>query len=266
MSRMAGRVAVVTGAAQGMGRSHCVRLAEEGADIVAIDLTSMSDDLADTAAAVERTGRRCLTGTADIRDLDELLGVVGSGMDRFGRIDAVVANAGVYPTAAPAWELDIDTWRDVLGVNLTGAWHTVKACVPMMSPGGAVVLIGSTNAIKGAAGVAHYCAGKHGVIGLAQALANELGAQGIRVNTVNPGSVGTSMILNDRVFARLRPDLEVPSAEDAAQALASRNLLGVPWVEPVDVSNAVVFLLSDDARYITGTNVVVDAGLLAKAS
>ncbi|MFW0793962.1 mycofactocin-coupled SDR family oxidoreductase [Gordonia sp. CPCC 205515] len=266
MNRMLDRVVLVTGAGRGMGRSHCVRLAEEGASIIAVDLASSSDDLATTADEIAWVGGACITAHADVRDLEALRSAVSTGIERFGRLDAVVANAGIYPAAGRSWELDDDDWQRALDVNLTGAWHTVKATVPQMVSGGAVVIIGSTNAIKGTAGTSHYCASKHGVVGLAQTLANELGAQGIRVNAVHPGSVGTPMILNDTVFAKLRPDLASPGAEDAAVALASRNLLGVPWVDPVDVSNAVLFLLSDEARYVTGINVAVDAGLLAKVS
>ncbi|AZG45983.1 (-)-trans-carveol dehydrogenase [Gordonia insulae] len=243
-----------------------MRLADEGARIIAIDLESAADDLAVTGKEIDWVGGECFSGFADIRDYDQLASAVYRGIEHFGRLDAVVANAGVYPAAARSWEIDDDEWRHVLDINLTGAWHTVKAAVPHLVSGGSVVLIGSTNAIKGSAGTSHYCASKHGLVGLAQTLANELGASGIRVNAVHPGSVGTSMILNDRVFAKLRPDLEEPGEHDAETALAARNLLGVGWVDAVDVSNAVLFLLSDEARFVTGTNVVVDAGLVAKAS
>ncbi|MED5800616.1 mycofactocin-coupled SDR family oxidoreductase [Gordonia sp. Z-3] len=265
MNRLCDRVVLITGAATGMGRSHCVRLAEEGARIIAIDVASAADELVQTTKEVEWVGGRCVCAFADIRDVDELTAAVKVGVDRFGGLDAVVANAGIYPDAAPSWEIGDHEWRHVLDVNLTGAWHTVKTTVPHLRSGGALVLIGSTNAIKGSAGTSHYCASKHGLVGLSQTLANELGPDGIRVNAVHPGSVGTSMILNERVFAKLRPDLAVPGEQDAQAALASRNLLGIGWVSPVDVSNAVLFLLSEEARYITGTNMIVDAGLVAKA-
>ncbi|MYR06929.1 mycofactocin-coupled SDR family oxidoreductase [Gordonia sp. SID5947] len=266
MNRMRDQVVLVTGAAKGMGRSHCVRLAEEGASVIAVDLDDSADDLAGTVHEVDWVGGRCVPAHADIRDFESLAAAVRGGIGEFGRLDAVVANAGVYPEARPSWEIDDDDWRRVIDVNLTGAWHTVKATVPLMNSGGSVVIIGSTNGLKGMAGTAHYCASKHGVVGLTQTLANELGPSGIRVNAVHPGSVGTSMILNERVFAKLRPDLDAPAEDDAAVALASRNLLGVPWVSPVDVSNAVLFLLSSEARFVTGTSVVVDAGLVAKVS
>lgn len=260
------RVVLVTGAARGMGRSHCVRLAEEGASVVAVDLADADDDLQRTAEEVGWVGARCVTAHADVRDPAAMEAAVARGIDRFGGLDGVIASAGIYPPARRSWELDDELWQRALDVNLTGVWHTVKATVPRMTPGAAVVVIGSTNALKGTAGTSHYCASKHAVVGLVQTLANELGAAGIRVNAVHPGSVGTAMILNDEVFAKLRPDLSSPGEEDAARALASRTLLGVSWVDPVDVSNAVLYLISDEARYVTGANIVVDAGLVAKAS
>ncbi|WP_255795531.1 SDR family oxidoreductase, partial [Mycobacteroides abscessus] len=180
-------------------------------------------------------------------------------------LDIVVANAGIYEGMALSYELSEDSWRRALDVNLTGAWHTVKAGAPHLTAGGSVIIISSTNGLKGTANTAHYTASKHAVVGLARTAANELGPQGIRVNTVHPGAVSTGMILNPGVIARLRPDLANPTVEDAAEALAARTLLPVPWVEPVDISNAVVFLASDEARYITGTQLVVDAGLTQKA-
>jgi NAD(P)-dependent dehydrogenase (short-subunit alcohol dehydrogenase family) len=154
-----------------------------------------------------------------------------------------------------------------INVNLTGAWHTVKAAARHLSgEGGSIVIISSTNGLRGTANSAHYTASKHAVVGLARTLANELGHRRIRVNTVHPGAVATAMTLNQATFKRLRPDLDKPTADDAAEVLAARHLLPVPWVDPVDVSNAVVFLASDEARYITGTQLVVDAGLTQKTS
>ena len=152
-----------------------------------------------------------------------------------------------------------------MGINLTGVWHTVKATAGHIGEdGGAIVIISSTNGLRGTANSAHYTASKHAVVGLARTLANELGPRGIRVNTVHPGAVGTAMVLNEATFKRLRPDLEAPTADDAAQVLLARNILPVPWVDPVDVANAVIFLASDEGRYITGTQLVVDAGLTQK--
>jgi len=264
MTRLNGRVAAVTGAGKGMGRTHCERLAEEGADVIAIDLPG-SDDLAETVAAVEQRSRRCVPAFADVRDGESLTQAIDVGVRVLGRLDIVVANAGIYEGMAPSSELSEDMWRRALDVNLTGAWHTVKAGAAHLAAGGSVIIISSTNGLKGTANTAHYTASKHAVVGLARTAANELGPQGVRVNTVHPGAVSTGMILNPGVIARLRPDLENPTVEDAAEALAARTVLPVPWVEPVDISNAVVFLASDEARYITGTQLVVDAGLTQKA-
>jgi NAD(P)-dependent dehydrogenase (short-subunit alcohol dehydrogenase family) len=187
-------------------------------------------------------------------------------VSELGPLDIVVANAGIHAAGAPTWEITEEAWRHTLDINLTGVWHTSKAAVPHLSPGGgSVIIISSTNGLRGTANTAHYTASKHAVVGLARTLANELGPQNIRVNTVHPGAVGTPMVLNEATFARLRPDLENPTAADAAEVLAARNILPVGWVDPVDVSNAVVSLASDQARYVTATALVVDAGLTQKA-
>lgn len=267
MSGLNGKVVVVTGAARGTGRVHCERFADEGADVVALDTAANVDELRTTAAEVQSRGRRCAAGVADVRDLPSVEAAVRDGVAQLGRLDVVIANAGIHSAGAPAWELDEDTWRHTLDVNLTGVWHTVRACVPHIGDtGGSVVIISSTNGLRGTANSAHYTATKHAVVGLARTLANELGPRGIRVNTVHPGAVATPMVLNEATFKRLRPDLPNPTADDAAEVLAARNLLPVPWVEPVDIANAVVFLASDEARYITGTQIVVDAGLTQKTT
>ncbi|AKC41002.1 putative short chain dehydrogenase/reductase [Mycolicibacterium phlei] len=257
------RVALVTGAGRGMGHTHCERLAEEGADVIAIDLPGCTE-LADTVNEVQNRGRRCVPGFADVRDPESLTQAVDAGVQMLGRLDIIVANAGIYESLCPSWELTEDAWQRSLDVNLTGVLHTVQAGVRHLTAGGSVVVISSTNGIKGTPNTAHYTASKHAVVGLARAAANELGSLGIRVNTVHPGAVNTGMILNPEVIARLRPDLAHPTEADAAEVLAARTLLPVPWVETVDISNAVVFLASDEARYITGTQLVVDAGLTQK--
>ncbi|NEW42635.1 mycofactocin-coupled SDR family oxidoreductase [Nocardia cyriacigeorgica] len=264
MKRMQDKVALVTGAASGMGRTHCRRLAEEGADVIALDLAGSADGLAVTAKEVEALGRRCVTGFADVCDQKSLDAAVAEGAQRLGRLDVIVANAGIYADLGPSWELTDAAWQRTLDINLTGVWHTVRAGASYLPTGASIVIVSSTNGLKGGAGSAHYSASKHAVVGLARTLANEMGPLGIRVNTVHPGSVRTPMILNESVFGKLRPDLANPTEEDAAEALAQRNLLPVPWVDPVDVSNAVVFLASDESRYVTGTQLVVDAGLTQK--
>jgi SDR family mycofactocin-dependent oxidoreductase len=266
MSGLCDKVVVVTGAARGMGRAHCQRFADEGADVIAIDMAAAVDELRDTATEVEKRGRRCVTGMADVVDFDALTATLAAGVVELGALDVIVANAGIYPAGAPTWELTEEVWRRTLDVNLTGVWHTVKAGLRHFGGhGGSVILISSTNGLRGTANTAHYTSSKHAVVGLARTLANELGERGIRVNTVHPGAVATTMILNDATLRQLRPDLEQPTVDDAAAALTARHLLPVPWVEPVDIANAVVFLASEEARYITGTQLVVDAGLLARA-
>jgi SDR family mycofactocin-dependent oxidoreductase len=266
MSGLLDKVVVVTGAARGTGRTHCERFADEGADVIALDVSAAANELRDTATEVEKRGRRCVTGLADVTDFDALAAAIDTGVAELGRLDVVVANAGIHSAGAPTWELTEEAWHRTLDVNLTGVWHTIKAAAGHLSDeGGSIVIISSTNGLRGTANTAHYTASKHAVVGLARTLANELGGRRIRVNTVHPGAVATAMTLNETTFKRLRPDLDKPTADDVAGVLAARHLLPVPWVEPVDVANAVVFLASDEARYITGTQLVVDAGLTQKS-
>ncbi len=262
-----GRVVLVTGAARGTGRTHCERFADEGADVIALDVPTAAADLEQTAAAVTGRGSRVATGLANVSDLHALTAAVDAGVAELGRLDVIVANTGIHTAGAPTWEITAQSWQQTLDVNLTGVWHTVKAAAGHLGEdGGSIVIISSTNGIRGTANTAHYTASKHAVVGLARTLANELGPQGIQVNTVHPGAVGTAMVLNEATFKRLRPDLDNPTAADAAEVLTARHLLPVARVEPVDVANAAVFLASDQARYITGTQLVVDAGLLAKTT
>lgn len=269
MSRMTDKVVLITGAGAGMGRSHAVRLAEEGADIIAVDLPGEAgiQGLAETARLVQEHGGRIVSATADVRDLDALEEAVASGVAQLGSLDVIVANAGICESAGPSWTMDEEVWNRALDVNVTGAWNTVKAGVAALnSDGGSVIIISSTAGITGSGGRSQYSASKHAVLGLARTLANELGRASIRVNTVHPGAVGTDMVLNPESFARLRPDLESPTQADAAAVLESKTLLPVPWVESVDVSNAVLFLASDESRYVTGLQMVVDAGQTQKVT
>lgn len=274
-----GKVALVTGAARGQGRSHAVRLAEEGADIIAVDVPK-SDfqgvsyplgteaDLAETVALVEATGRRIVAEEADIRDLEGLTRAVARGVDVFGRLDIVVANAGIWSHGGgKTHEIEPSTWQDVIDVNLTGTWHTVKAAMPHMivgERGGAVVLISSAAGLKGFENIAHYVASKHGIVGLMRTLAIELAEYSIRVNTLHTTNVDTKMVMNDSIFRLFLPDVDEPTLEQFTAASQGINALPVPWIDPIDVSNAVVFLASEGARYITGTTLPVDAGVLAK--
>ena len=241
MSGLFDKVVVVTGAARGMGRAHCERFGEEGADVIAIDVPSAADELRDTATEVEKRGRRCVAGLADVADLDGLSVAVDAGVADLGRLDVIVANAGIYPAGAPTWELTEEVWCRTLDVNLTGVWHTVTAGLRHCGDhGGSIIIISSTNGLRGTANTAHYTSAKHAVVGLARTLANELGERRIRVNTVHPGAVATTMILNETTLKQLRSDLEKPTVDDAAESLTARHLLPVPWVEPVDVANATI--------------------------
>jgi len=267
MSGLTDKVVVVTGASKGTGRVHCERFAEEGADVIALDVADAVDELTITATRVHDRGRRCVAAVADVRDADAMCAAIDAAVAELGRLDVVIANAGIHTPGAPTWELTEVTWGHTLDINLTGVWHTVKATVPHIgSRGGSVVIVSSTSGLRGNANAAHYSASKHAVVGLARTLANELGPQSIRVNTIHPGAVATPMVRNPATFKRLRPDLENPTEADAAEVLATRNLLPVPWVEPVDVANAAVFLASEEGRYITGTQLVVDAGLTQKTT
>ena len=276
MARLDGKVAFVTGAARGQGRSHALRLAEEGANIVALDLCeqiesvpyemSNEEDLNETVRQVEDLDQRIVARKADVRDLAQVEALVEEGISEFGRIDIVCANAGIF-TLGPAHELSRSDWDDVIGTNLTGVWKTCRAVIPHMierGEGGSIIITSSTAGIKGYANTAHYTASKHAVVGLARSMANELAPYMIRVNTVHPTSVDTPMIQNEMTYAMFRPDLEHPTRDDAREAFQALNALPIPWVEARDISNAVLWLASDEARYVTGIMVPVDAGMTQK--
>lgn len=270
--RLIGKVALITGAARGIGRAQAVRFAEEGADIVALDLCGPVDtvmvphstpaDLEHTAALVAEIGGRVHTALADVRDLDSLQAAIDRGVDRFGGLDAVCATAGIT-SRAMAVEMDESVWRTMLDVNLTGVWHTCRATAPhLIARGaGAMVLTNSIAGLRGLVGVAHYTAAKHGVVGLMQTLAHELAPHKVRVNCVHPTNVDTPLIQNDVVRSAFRPDLgRPPTRAEFAEAARNMNMLPVPWVDPFDVANAALFLASDEARYITAATLPVDAG------
>ncbi|ONH28016.1 mycofactocin-coupled SDR family oxidoreductase [Pseudofrankia asymbiotica] len=274
--RVDGKVALVTGAARGMGRSHALRLALEGADVILVDICDQIEtnpvemptrtDLDETVRLVKATGRQVTALEIDVRDLEALTAGVDEAVAAMGRLDIVCANAGIggFETVR---EMTARSWQDMIDVNLTGVWNTTKATLAHLADsgrGGAMVLTSSTAGFKAGSQAVHYAAAKHGVIGLVKTLANELGPFSVRVNAVCPAMTATPMILNDGVFRLFRPDLEAPTVDDARAGFASHHALPIPWVEPVDVSNAVLFLASDDARYITGIALPVDAGYLVK--
>jgi (+)-trans-carveol dehydrogenase len=272
--RLAGQVAFVTGAARGQGRSHAVALAEAGADIIAVDVCGPlptvgyplagPDDLAETVAQVEALDRRIVARQADVRSLAGLTAALDDGVAELGRLDIVCANAGILSSGSLA-ELSPDAWREMIDVNLSGVWRTCRAAIPHLiagGRGGSIILTSSVAGLKSYPNMAHYVAAKHGVTGLARALATELARHRIRVNSVHPTQVDTDMIQNDIMYRLFRPDLEQPSRADFATASRATGLLPVDWVEAADVSRAVLFLAGDDARYITGIALPVDAGAL----
>jgi (+)-trans-carveol dehydrogenase len=277
MSKLEGKVAFVTGAARGQGRSHSVRLAEDGADIVAIDICAdietvpypmgTADELAETKELVEKAGRRCVTATADIRDEEQLAAAVAAAKEAFGKIDILVSNGGIWSQSTESWTLDADTWQTMIDVNLTGQWKTAKAVVPTMiegGNGGAITITSSSIGLKATTGNVHYTTAKHGVIGLVRTLAHELAPHNIRVNALCPTTVNSPMITNDALYTLFRPDLDSPGLPDVEPGLRDLNLLDVSMMEPGEVSAAISWLVSDDARYVTGIALPIDAGSTAK--
>ncbi|MFJ2008510.1 mycofactocin-coupled SDR family oxidoreductase [Streptomyces chartreusis] len=275
MGRLDGKVALVTGAARGLGRSHALRLAEEGADIVAIDICApietapyelaAPDDLSETAKLVEGNGRRVLARQTDVRDLSALQDLVADAVEEFGGIDILVANAGIASFGL-SWELAEEQWQEMLDVNLTGIWKATKAVIPSMierGQGGVIILSSSTAGLIAYANLSHYTAAKHGVTGLMRTLAVELAPHDIRVNSVHPTMSDTRMLNNPAIYGMFFPGLENPDRQDAEAGFIHMNALRIPWVEPIDVSNAVLYLASDEARYVTGTTQVIDAGAMA---
>jgi SDR family mycofactocin-dependent oxidoreductase len=277
MGKLEGKVAFITGAARGQGRSHAIRLAQEGADIIAVDILedvpgipyagATEADLADTVKAVEALDRRIVASKADVRDFRGLKAAVDDGVAQLGRLDIVSANAGIGTSPHKSWEIDDDTWQTMIDINLTGVWHAAKAAIPHLiegGNGGAIILTSSAAGLQAYENIAHYVSAKHGVVGLMRTLALELAPYMIRVNSIHPTQVDTPMIQNEATYKLFRPDLEHPNRDDFAPASQSVNALPIPWVEPVDISNAVLFLASDEGRYITGVTLPVDAGTLIK--
>ncbi|MEV0084910.1 mycofactocin-coupled SDR family oxidoreductase [Saccharopolyspora sp. NPDC050642] len=261
--RLSGKVAFITGAAQSQGRSHAVRLAEEGADIIAVDICRQLDivkypmgteeGLAETVRLVEKHGRRIHAAVADVRDAAELAAVLDAGVAELGGLDIVAANASIC-TTQPSEDLTPEIWQTTLDINLTGVWNTCAAAIPhlLASGGGSIVITGSTASLKGLPFFLPYVAAKHAVVGIARSLALEFADRGIRVNTIHPTGVDTpqghSPVLP--TLLEKRPDL----------GPLFMNTLPVERVQSIDISNALVYLASDEARYVTGANFPVDAG------
>jgi (+)-trans-carveol dehydrogenase len=275
VGRVAGKVAFITGAARGQGREHAVRLAEEGADIIGVDVCADIEgvgypgateaDLDETAALVEKSGRRIVTAKADVRDANSLTAALEQGVAQVGPIDIVVANAGISGTPAPAAMIERSAWQTMLDINLTGVWQTVAAALPhMTNGGGSIILVSSMLGLRGGGYMAHYASAKHGLVGLMHSLSNELAPQWIRVNSIHPGNIRTPMLDNEQFRRMMRPDLPEPTVDDAGEVVGQFHMLPKALIEPRAVSNAVLFLASDEAQYITGAALPIDAGAVAK--
>jgi SDR family mycofactocin-dependent oxidoreductase len=278
MGLVDGKVALVTGAGRGQGRSHALKLASEGADVIAVDIgggqvetipyeLASEAELDSTVKEVEGMGRRAVKAVADVRSLSDLQAAVDAGLSELGKIDIVCANAGIGSWGV-AWEMSEQQWKDMIDINLTGVFNTTRAALPSMverGEGGSVVLTSSTAGLRAYANTAHYTAAKHGVIGLMKVLAQEAGAHRIRVNAVCPTTVRTPLVINDATFELFAPHLENPSEDDVREPFEGLNILpGVAWIEPEDVSDAVLFLCSDAAKFITGVALPIDAGNIVK--
>jgi SDR family mycofactocin-dependent oxidoreductase len=279
MGRVDGKVALITGAARGQGRAHALRLAEEGADIIAFDIcapvpgvayeAASEDDLAETVWLVESQDRRILALVGDVRSAADVGRVVAEGIAEFGNIDVLVANAGVA-IVSPAWEMSEADWTTVLDVNLSGAWRVAKAVVPRMieaGKGGSIVFTTSGTAARGVGGMAAYAATKSGLEALCRELAIEGGPHGIRVNTLQPTAVETVMMDNQPMWELFTPGQDSTPLEDRRQAMldimSQGHALDDPWVQPRDLANGVLFLASDESRMVTGGPFRVDAGWAA---
>jgi SDR family mycofactocin-dependent oxidoreductase len=262
--RVEGKVAFITGAGRGQGRSHAIRLAEEGADIIAIDILkdyptvryamSSPADLDETIRAVKALGRRIVATRADVRDAAALRAALDAGVAELGRLDIVCANAGIY-TVQPWDQVTPQVWQDTIDTNLTGVWNTMVTAVPHLiaAGGGSIIATSSTAGLKGMPFLAPYVAAKHAVVGICRSLANELAAQHIRVNTVHPAGVDTPMVAGPET-------LEPLLSRNPELGAVFTNSLPVSALDPRDISNAVLWLASEEARYVTGAALTVDAG------
>ncbi len=270
MSGFDGKVVVITGGAKGQGRSHAVAFAERGADVVICDIAEQipcaspmgtRDDMNTTRDLIEATGRRCLAIQADTRDPDAMRDLVAKSIAEFGKIDIFLANAGVA-AFGPLATMPDDMWFDIVDVNLTGVAHSIRAVVPHMIERGQGRIIATASIVgrEGGPNNANYSASKWGVIGLVKSLAIELAPHGITINAMSPMSVSTDMCHNDKTYTLFRPDLAKPTTDDVRATFAGLNPMGAPWLELEDSTAAMLFLASEDARYITGTSLDVAGG------
>ena len=276
MGRVEGKVAFVTGAARGQGRSHAVRLAEEGADIIAIDICQNIDtigypmatpeDLEETAQFIEKTGQRAVTAQADVRDVNQLKAALDDGLKEFGRLDIVVAQAGI---AGMKGNPPLQAWTDVINTNLIGTINAIQVALPHLKEGASIIATGSTAALMDThnkpnpgndPGGMAYVHSKRALSAYVHDLATELASRGIRANVVHPTNCNTNMLQSEPMYRSFRPDLDNPELKDAEPVFYVQQAMKVPWVEPVDISNAVLWLASDEARFVTGAQLRVDAG------
>jgi (+)-trans-carveol dehydrogenase len=274
--RFEDQVVLISGVARGQGRNHAIRFAREGARIIGVDICrdlehapypgATKADLDETVQLVEAAGGAMHAEVADVREYGPTKEAVDRGIERFGRLDVILANAGTY-APMPVQFVAVDSWKETVDINLSGVFHTIKAGLPAMverQEGGAIVITSSIAGLKGFYGTPAYNASKHGVVGLMRSLALELAPNRIRVNSVHPTSVYTPMIVND-VFPQLvRGDKPDPDMDDVAEFLRKQQAMDVPWIEVDDVTNAVMWLCSDEARYVTGVTLPIDAGTLVK--
>jgi SDR family mycofactocin-dependent oxidoreductase len=271
MGRFDGKVVLITGGARGQGRSHAVAFAKEGADIIVTDIAkqvatvpygmSTEADLQDTVKHVQALDQRCLAVVADARSTEAMKSAVDSAVEQFGRVDVLLVNHGLL-SLSPVAEMSDEVWDDVIGSDLTGVFKSVRAVLPQMltQKSGRIVVTSSMAGRTGLPTVAHSCAAKWGAIGFVKSVAREVAAEGITVNCVCPTNVNTDMIHNEPFYALFAPGVEHPTKEQAAPGFQSLNAIPVPWIEPIDISNAMMFLASDEARYITGEALHVSAG------
>jgi SDR family mycofactocin-dependent oxidoreductase len=274
MGRFDGKVVMITGGARGQGRSHAVSFAEEGADIIVCDMLrdlasvpyplAQPEDLKETVGMVEALDRRCLAVQADVRVTEQINAVVEAGVAEFGRIDILCANAGIV-AFDPFWEISDEAWDEMIAVNLTGVFKTLRAVTPHMIERayGRIIVTSSMGGRTGNPNLAHYVASKWGVIGLVKTLALEVADKGITVNAVTPSNVRSPMTVNPAIFKLFRPDLENPTEDDVRDAFQLSNKIPVPWVQPRDISQAMMYLASDDAKYMTGSTLDVGCGWTA---
>jgi len=276
MGRVQGKVAFVTGAGRGQGRSHAVRLAEEGADIIAVDICrdiasvpyalSSPEDLQETAALIGKLDRRVVAVQADVRDAGQLRAALERGIDELGQLDIVVAQAGIAPLRG---DPPMQAWCDVIDTNLIGSINAIQAALPHLSEGASIIATGSNAALMNHnivetpgsdPGGTGYQFTKRALSDYVHELAMNLAPRGIRANVVHPTNVNTPMLHNESMYRSFRRDLERPTRQDAELAFPAMQAMKIPYIEPVDVSNAVLFLASDEARYVTGMQLRIDAG------